>query len=261
MTSYSFAAFEPARQIAFDFRVAFDAFDPDEKRDVTGRWTKNGGGTAGEKQIEASGHKVTKPRAREGAVSAMVQSLPVYEEHVNPNTTWEFISTPKGVAGLTMHDMYGGDGPRAEIHWLTAVDRGAGRAAMEMLTRAADEHGVTLQLNAVPLDVNEGDKGKKLPKTKLEEFYKGFGFRVERRDRSGDRYATMVRDPDHGLKRQNDGSLKDVDDRYWIKRVGKGRDYAAMTKHPEHGWTEIEPKLHKSEADAIAAVAKHRKPT
>lgn len=52
--------------------------------------------------------------------------------------------------------------------------KGTGTRLMTRLTQLADEMGVTLTLNARPLDVPPGQK--KIPQKKLVEFYKRFGF-------------------------------------------------------------------------------------
>ena len=79
------------------------------------------------------------------------------------------IVTPKGVAILMLKAFSG----RVIVERVASLDRGAGRAAMEMLCAAADKHGVTLELFAVPL---EPVGGKLLSKRALKKFYRGFGF-------------------------------------------------------------------------------------
>ena len=159
--------------------------------------TASGKMTAGEKEIKDSGDEVTPTytadnKSGNDPQTRFLLSLPLYDRHLSANTVWPFITTPKGVAALTLKEMYGVDNPSVEIYQLSAVDRGSGRAAMEMMTGAADQHGVTLELNPVPLSAQ--GEGKRLSTTKLEKFYAGFGFKqIGKRDAEG--YIRMRRDP------------------------------------------------------------------
>lgn len=172
------------------------------KAETTGAWratdvakensweaTASGLNTAGEREIRESGDEVVRTRTGTGPVGEFIDSLPIYDRYLNQNTVHTFMTTPKGIAGVTINDLHSSKAPLAEIYWLTAVDRGAGRAAMEMLTKAADERGINLQLDAVPLRAM--GEGKSLTKAKLEKFYEGFGFhRVGKRSAG---YAKMSR--------------------------------------------------------------------
>ena len=95
------------------------------------------------------------------------------------------LTTPKGYA--VVHLTVNGD--TVVIAWLAAVERGAGRAAMELLVEAADRHGVTLALTAKPQPASGA--GKTLTPAKLEAFYAGFGFVTT----GCGEFAHMVRKP------------------------------------------------------------------
>jgi hypothetical protein len=94
--------------------------------------------------------------------------------------------TSKGRAQVTLDPFDG----RMIVKDLVAIDRGAGRNAMEMICAAADRHGVTLVLFAVPLAI----RGKKMPTSTLENFYSRFGFE-QHGFRNGNGHAQMRRKP------------------------------------------------------------------
>ena len=185
-------------------------YDPSEPRDPDGKWGGGGGAsesapqqftphnppTKAEQRVLDSGDKVTRAQKLglfPDAEDHFQHDLPLYVQHLSPNTVWEFMQTPKGLATLHMDKVYGAK-PTINIHWLVAKDRGAGRAAMGVITKTADKHGVTLQLHAVPLPAHPEDEGKTLPVPKLEKFYESFGFKkFGRRDRDG--YIQMKRAP------------------------------------------------------------------
>jgi hypothetical protein len=131
-------------------------------------------------------------RERERAFKAAVN---VQIKHISSNEIYEYVNTPKGRATLHMKNMYTGsdDDPMFELHWLMATKRGAGRAALEHIVRAADAHGVTLRLWAVPLPGVEENEGFKPTKAQLEKLYAEFGFKRKGRRDAG--YALMERKP------------------------------------------------------------------
>jgi hypothetical protein len=151
--------------------------------------------TPGEKELMSDGKPITRPR-RPGEEyrderDAFKTDLPMYELHVNNNTTYPFMATPKGIATFSLNDVHGVDEPTVELHWLVAHDRGAGRSALELMMRSADKHGVTVQGYAVPLSAVAG---KTMTVAQLEKFYEGFGFKtVGRRDKDG--FKKIVRKP------------------------------------------------------------------
>jgi hypothetical protein len=97
-------------------------------------------------------------------------------------------TTAKGDA--VVHLMLLRDGHVA-VKWLASLHRGAGRAALALITAAADRHGVTLELTARPQ--RPAGEGKKLSTEKLEAFYAGFGFVSTGCGNDG--FAHMVRAP------------------------------------------------------------------
>ena len=130
----------------------------------------------------------------------MINAVPYYSEYVKTDedhSHWNnFITTPKGIANATLMTSVGEDRPTVEIMHLQAVDRGAGRAALEILTKAADQNGVSLKLDPVPLEPSPGSEGVMMPKADLEAFYAEFGFeQVGERDEGGKGTITMVREP------------------------------------------------------------------
>ena len=90
---------------------------------------------------------------------------------------YDIVTTPAGRAAVVLEPFDG----RVIVKRLIALDRGAGRAAMEIVCTAADKHGVTLRLFAEPL-LNQFAPYRK--RTWLEKFYASFGFE-QRGHRSG----------------------------------------------------------------------------
>jgi GNAT superfamily N-acetyltransferase len=120
----------------------------------------------------------------------------VKHKEVTPNSTWDYVDTDKGQAGLNLKDTYDTTANSVEIHWLTAQERGSGRAALEHLCKIADKYGVRLMLWAVPLAGQGANKGFSMKQKKLERWYEEFGFKVKRRDqRTRQKFAWMVRNP------------------------------------------------------------------
>ena len=101
------------------------------------------------------------------------------------------LNTPKGDAAVYFHVLPGSP-LTIEVKYLVALERGAGRAAMEIITAAADKHRVTLTLNAVPQ--KKVVAGKRLSVPKLQKFYSGFGFTPDKR------FAAMRRTPQKGTQ-------------------------------------------------------------
>ncbi len=184
-----------------DARFAHDAeWDENEHpRDKNGKFTASNPPTKSEQQVLNSGDDVTRNiKNGSGPVAKFWNDLPLYKQHLNKNTVWEFMQTSKGLATLQINEVYGVDRPTVEMHWLIARDRGAGRSAMEQVTKSADRNNITLQLNPVPLGTSGGE-GKTLSKAKLEKFYADFDFKkVGKRDQDG--YALMVREPKKKIK-------------------------------------------------------------
>jgi len=89
-------------------------------------------------------------------------------------------TTPKGDA--VVHLTLQRDGSVC-VRWLASLQRGAGRAALAAIVKAADRHGVTLELMAKP--ERPPGEGKRMTPDELEAFYGGFGFVVTRRDSGG----------------------------------------------------------------------------
>ena len=123
---------------------------------------------------------------------AFIKDLNLKEEQVTSNSIWQHVETSKGKAGLTLKFNYGDPKAEVEIHWLTAQARGAGRAAMEHVVKMADKHQIPLKLWALPLPGQGENTGFKLSRSKLEKFYRGFGFKATKRD---DGIALMKREP------------------------------------------------------------------
>lgn len=103
--------------------------------------------------------------------------------------TTPLMRTLKGDAAVHLHPAPGLTNT-VYLKWLASLQRGAGRAAMELITASADRNGVTLILTAKPENPAYG-AGKKLSKAELEAFYAGFDFTVSGRGE----YATMTRKP------------------------------------------------------------------
>jgi hypothetical protein len=101
------------------------------------------------------------------------------------------LNTPKGDAAVYFHVLPGSP-LTIEVKYLVALERGAGRAAMEIITAAADKHRVTLTLTAVPQ--KKVVAGKRLSVPKLQKFYSGFGFTPDKR------FAAMRRTPQKGTQ-------------------------------------------------------------
>jgi hypothetical protein len=160
-------------EVMNDNRVA--KYSEDQARDDHGRFASGGG------------------EAPKGDVDAFEKELDVKELKLSPNTSWMYVDTPKGQAGLDIHDLHNSNKPGVEIHWLTAQERGSGRAAMERVTELADKHGIYVSLWARPLPGQGANEGFTPKKAQLENFYRGFGFEVDRRDNG--KYAYMIRAP------------------------------------------------------------------
>jgi predicted ABC-type ATPase/2'-5' RNA ligase len=151
-------------------------YSEDQARDDHGRFT--------------SGGETSTPK---GDVDAFEKELDVKELKLSPSTSWMYLDTPKGQAGLDIHNLYSSSKPGVEIHWLTAQERGSGRAAMDRVTELADKHGIYVSLWARPLPGQGANEGFTPKKAQLENFYRGFGFEVDRRDNG--KYAYMIRAP------------------------------------------------------------------
>lgn len=149
----------------------------------SGRPGEVGGSSEGEKPTYESIRKAT---------TGFLNDVNIQQEEVSANSFWEYVDTPKGQAGLSLKEVYRNDRPEFEIHWLTAMKRGSGRAALEHVTQMADKHGVTLSLWALPLAGQGENEGFALPKRRLEKFYREFGFK---KDRTEDRTSHMTRPP------------------------------------------------------------------
>jgi len=126
------------------------------------------------------------------SVRGFLKDVDVKHEHISSNEIWEYVDTPKGKAGLALKDLYRNDRPEIEIHWLTAMKRGSGRAALEHVMQMADKHGVTLSLWALPLAGAGENEGFSLSPRRLEKFYREFGFK---KDRTEDGVSHMTRVP------------------------------------------------------------------
>jgi GNAT superfamily N-acetyltransferase len=113
------------------------------------------------------------------------------KQEINAITFWHYMNTPKGKATFTLKEIYGATEPRMELFWLLAADRGAGRAAMEIICDLADKHGVILELDAIPLKGMQNDL--KLKQSQLDRFYHSFGFKTEKNKKA--KYPHMVRHP------------------------------------------------------------------
>ena len=113
------------------------------------------------------------------------------KQEVEPSVFWHYMNTPKGKATFTIKDVYYTTEPRMELFWLLAADRGAGRAAMEIMCDLADKYGVILELDAIPLRGMQNDL--KLKQSQLNRFYQSFDFKIEKRKK--DKYPYMVRHP------------------------------------------------------------------
>jgi hypothetical protein len=114
-------------------------------------------------------------------------------KQITANSTWSYMATPKGNATVVIQEV-GGKPDHAELFWLVAVQRGAGRAALDTICDLADKHGITLELDAIPLK-NEQDFKPEL--NQLVRFYKSFGFKVmgSHKEDKGIKYPHMVRAP------------------------------------------------------------------
>lgn len=109
------------------------------------------------------------PKQSRRVIDAFLSELPMRSQHTVLGWA-QMIATPKGDA-ILMLDPFDG---YVILTRLVAVDRGAGRAAMEMVVAAADEYQITLNLTACPIEPVGG--GKLLTNRALENFYAGFGF-------------------------------------------------------------------------------------
>jgi hypothetical protein len=165
--------------------------------------TASGLNTKGEQRLEKDGNFIRRnfdTGKYLSPIAKLENDLPYYSEYVRTDADhshwWNFMTTPKGIAETNLMLVFGADKPTLEIMVVRSVDRGSGRAALEMIIEAADTHGVRLQLDPVPLDPPEGGEGVKMSKEKLEAFYAGFGFKQEgERDEGGKGTITMVREP------------------------------------------------------------------
>ena len=141
-----------------------------------------------QRKIQESNKQMAEDNARR---ENFYHDVGIKELEVTPNSFWEYVDTPKGQSGLALKYPWRDEDP-IEIHWLTAQERGAGRAALEKLCEVADKYGRTLGLWAVPLPGQGKNIGFKPGKRQLQNFYKGFGFKIVKWD---DGYPWMVRKP------------------------------------------------------------------
>ncbi len=260
--------------------------EEEHPRDSHGRFTFSGGGVAGdgdidpdhweatasglntpqEQALKTRGHKITRSKiegySKDEPVGKFQNELPIYEEHVRPNTTWQFMTTPKGIATVHFNSVYGVSDydRRIEAHWLIAKDRGAGRAAMEMMINKADEHGVTIQLYAVPLKTEGDDAGKTLSKAKLEAFYKEFGFK---KIKTEDGYAKMERKPKVAKPSETpretgstSGPMTKEEIRATIDRVAKDHNFPSNRIHTHDGEAPFELNGKKYLAAGLAHISR-----
>jgi len=110
------------------------------------------------------------------------------------NYVWNYIETPKGKSTATVKDAYPLSAvPTAEIFWLLAADRGAGREALKLICDLADKHGVYLQGEAIPLEGKQGNEKFRLTLEQLLKFYTSFGFEIKPNKSS--KYPLIVRKP------------------------------------------------------------------
>jgi hypothetical protein len=101
--------------------------------------------------------------------------------------THPLFMTEKGDAAVNLEPV--SDGSIA-LKWLASIHRGAGRAALAAIVKAADHHGVTLQLIAKPQ--RPTGAGKRMTPRRLELFYAGFGFVTTGHH---EKFARMTRKP------------------------------------------------------------------
>lgn len=114
----------------------------------------------------------------------------MWVQELDPGFFWHYVETAKGQATVNINRM----GPdKIELFWLIATKRGAGRGAMEVICELADQFGVTIKLDAIPLN---GEKNI-VNLEQLVRFYKGFGFiqKGKNKEHQGIKYPVMVRVP------------------------------------------------------------------
>lgn len=114
----------------------------------------------------------------------------MWVQELDPGFFWHYVETIKGKATVNINRM----GPdKVELFWLIATQRGAGRGALEVICELADKYGVTIKLDAIPLN---GEKNI-VNLEQLVRFYAGFGFiqRGKNKEHQGIKYPVMVRVP------------------------------------------------------------------
>ena len=145
---------------------------------------------AWQKKLEESNRSMAEDNARR---ENFYHDVGIKELQVTPNSTWEYVDTPKGQSGLALKYPWDDESP-IEIHWLTAQERGAGRAAMEHLVDVADKYKRRLGLWAVPLKGQGTNEGWSPKRRQLQKFYKSFGFKIVSWDENHE-YPYMIREP------------------------------------------------------------------
>ena len=106
-------------------------------------------------------------RAFWAAVSKQVFSNPFSEEEVIFGT-----EDQKTLGGVQMSPWHTSTDGSWHISTVRAITKNGGRYAMEQLIKLADQHGVTLDLSAIPFKAD----AHALSKAKLIKWYKSFGF-------------------------------------------------------------------------------------
>ena len=124
------------------------------------------------------GMKLTLSKTPAAALQAFMADVPVKDD---------VLATPAGQALLLLEPFDG----RVIVKRVVAMDRGAGRAAMEIVCAAADKHRITLRLFAHPL---ASAITYAMPRRQLERWYESFGFE-QRGHRAGNGDAQMERKP------------------------------------------------------------------
>ncbi len=105
--------------------------------------------TAAEKGLHASGHTIeSRDILADGAISKAYNKIGTVARMVTSNTEVPLLRTSKGLA--LCHISRKPDG--LHLEWMAALDKGAGRAAMEHICKIADQYGVTLTGEPAPHD-------------------------------------------------------------------------------------------------------------